>query len=82
MDTLQTVRELVKEAFEAEAKTLGADVSMAVGTKHALNFEYALQNRTVVTDLKKLSLPWGDVTLTIDNDLQEGQLVFTEGGEP
>ncbi len=81
MDTYDTVRELVKEAFEAEAKTLGADVSMAVGTKHALNFEYALQNRKTVVDLKKLSFPWGDVSLTIDNDLAEGQLVFTEGGD-
>lgn len=82
MDTLSTVRELVKEAFEAQAKTLGADVAMAQGTKNALNFEVALQNRTTVVDLTKLSLPWGDVTLTVDAAMPEGQLIFTEGGAP
>lgn len=81
MDTLTTVRELVKEAFEAHAKTLGADVAMAQGTKNALNFEHALQNRTVVVDLQRLSFPWGEVALTVDEALPEGQLVFTEGGD-
>lgn len=82
MDTLSTVRELVKEAFDAQAKTLGADVAMAQGTKNALDFEYALQNGRTVVNLKKMSFPWGDVTLTVDADLPEGQLVLTEGGEP
>ena len=82
MDTYGTLTDLVREAFEAQARTLGADVAMAQGTKNALNFEVALRNRTVVLDLKTLSLPWGDVTLSVDAELPEGQLVFTEGGEP
>lgn len=81
MDTLLTVTDLVREAFEARARTLGATVAMAQGTKHALNFEYALRNRTTVVDLKRLSLPWGEVTLEVDADLPEGKLVFTEGGD-
>lgn len=82
MDTLSTVRELVKEAFEANAKTLGATVAMAPGTKHALNFDHALRGRTTVVDIKHITFHWGDVDLIVDDTLPEGQLVFTEGGEP
>lgn len=80
MDTLSTLYELVHDAFHAQARTLGATVAMAPGTRNALNFEFALRNRTQVIAVNTLSMPWGDVTLETDAAIPEGQLIFTEGG--